>query len=212
MREAAGIISCMDHYWESLEGQNWFAGADIYRAQVARAADDALFVELGSWKGRSASCMGVEIINSGKRIRFYAVDNWEGFDNAAYRADSDVKGGTLYEAFLKNVEPVRHVVNPLRHDSAQAASMFSDHSVDFLYVDASHTYDGVTKDLEAWWPKVKHGGVVAGDDWLSEEQEGSTVWGIQKAVSQFAARNRLAFTVFPGWQNSSWLQWQMTKP
>lgn len=43
----------------------------------------------------------------------------------------------------------------IRSDTAAAAEQFEDGSVDFLYIDASHTYDAVLADLVAWYPKVK---------------------------------------------------------
>ena len=37
--------------------------------------------------------------------------------------------------------------------------------IDFLYVDADHSYDGVRADLEAWMPHVRSGGLIVGDDY-----------------------------------------------
>ena len=76
-----------------------------------------------------------------------------GSDEAAHRADADVTSGQLYGAFLKNIGPVADLVHPIRADSSAAATQFSDHSIDFLYVDAGHTYDAVKRDVVAWWPR-----------------------------------------------------------
>ena len=111
-RSATGLwhSSLMEHYWQDLplevDGRHWFAGVDIYSEQVRRAQDGAVFVELGAWKGRSTSFMGVEIHNSNKRIKFYAVDHWRGSDETAHCEDPDVRAERLFEAFEGNIAPV----------------------------------------------------------------------------------------------------------
>lgn len=39
-------------------------------------------------------------------------------------------------------------------------------SIDFLFIDGDHTYDGVARDFELWKPLVTHGGYVAFHDIL----------------------------------------------
>jgi hypothetical protein len=68
--------SKMDHFNTSIQG--WFGFHNLYSEIVAKADHGAHFVEVGSWKGKSASYMAVEIINTGKRIRFDCVDTWRG--------------------------------------------------------------------------------------------------------------------------------------
>lgn len=41
-----------------------------------------------------------------------------------------------------------------------------------MYVDARHDRKGVLADLEAWWPKVRPGGILAGHDFTTQE-----IWG-----------------------------------
>jgi len=49
------------------------------------------------------------------------------------------------------------------------ATEFSDAAVDFVYVDALHDRVGVLRDLEAWWPKLRAGGVMAGHDYMTQD-------------------------------------------
>lgn len=197
----------MEHFWQDLppevDGLKWFAGVTIYSDQVRRARDGAVFVELGAWKGRSASFMGVEISNSRKRIDFYVVDHWRGSDEPAHHADPDVRAGRLFEVFERNIAPVKDYVRTIQGDSADSAQRFDDGSVDFVYVDASHEYEGVKRDLNAWWPKLRPGGVLAGDDWQFE--------GVARAVLEFAHKHGLSHRVLPGNPND-WKQWEISKP
>lgn len=153
----------MNHFYKSIPG--WFSFSDVYVDAVARAEPGAVFVEVGAWKGKSAAFMGVEIENSGKCIRFFVVDHWQGSDEAAHHADQDVRNGTLYEAFCRNTAPVSKNIIAMRMSSVEAAARFADGSVDFLLLDGDHSLEGMRADLEAWLPKMKPGATIAGDDW-----------------------------------------------
>lgn len=152
----------MKHFYQTIDG--WFNFENIYREAVKKANKKAVFVEVGSWKGCSTSFLAVEIANSGKRIEFYAVDTWDAQNDPYYKDDPDVIHGKLYERFLKNTEPVQKLITPLRMTSSEAADLFVFEYVDFVFIDGTHTYDAVKADIAAWLPKMKVGGVIAGDD------------------------------------------------
>lgn len=52
------------------------------------------------------------------------------------------------------------------------AEKFPDEHFDFIYVDARHDYKGVLQDLTFWWPKLRKGGVMAGDDYVTMDDLG----------------------------------------
>lgn len=159
----------MEHFYENIEG--WFSYDYIYKHVVETASDNELFVEVGSFKGKSSSFLAVEIANSGKKIRLDCVDTWQGSSEHQQGAECEVKEvveGTLYETFLKNIEPVKHIINPVRMTSLEAAKLYEDNSVDFIMIDGEHTYEAVKADIQAWLPKMKDGGVMTGDDAFSE--------------------------------------------
>jgi predicted O-methyltransferase YrrM len=159
----------MEHYYHTI-GQDWFTYPDLYRSMVYRFPDGANFVEVGSWKGRSACFMGVEIHNSGKRILMDCVDTFEGSDEHRDPANQNhdpvlsTRDG-LYAEFLRNTRPLRHLITPIRLASVDAASLYDDQSLDFVFIDAAHDYDSVLTDIAAWRGKVKPGGVLAGHDY-----------------------------------------------
>jgi hypothetical protein len=69
----------------------------------------------------------------------------------------------------------------LSHD---AAPLFPDAHFDWMYVDASHFYDDVKRDLAAFFPKLKPGGHIAGDDY---GRRGIWDHGVTRAVDEFRA-------------------------
>ena len=154
----------MEHVYEDPKfGPPWFGFQDIYKEAVERASDGANFVEVGSFMGKSTSYMCVEIINSGKNIYFDCVDTWEG--SIEHQEMDIVKEKKLYDIFMKNMNEFLHVVNPIKMTSIDAANYYLDKSLDFVFIDASHEEQDVKDDIDAWLPKIKDGGVLAGDDW-----------------------------------------------
>lgn len=152
-------------YFEQIEG--WFGPREqqLYEHQVAIAASPARFVEVGSWMGRSSTCMAEAIRNSGKQIDFSCVDTWRGSEE--HQQFSVVRDDALYEKFLTNIDPFRDLIQPLRMTSLEAASTFDFESLDFVFLDAAHDFANVVADIEAWLPKVRPTGVIAGHDYLS---------------------------------------------
>jgi predicted O-methyltransferase YrrM len=72
--------------------------------------------------------------------------------------------------------------SPRPRDDARRGKVWSE-PIDFLYIDADHSYDGVTADLEAWVPHVKPGGLIVGDDY------GNAIYpGVKRAWDEFEAR------------------------
>jgi predicted O-methyltransferase YrrM len=151
----------MKHFHDRIQG--WFHCADLYHQMVQQAAPSAVFVEIGAWKGKSAAFMGVEIENSGKLINFHVVDHFNG--SKEHQNDPSITGKTLYGEFVENISPVRDHIILWPSASAGVAATFQPHSVDFCYIDASHEYEDVKADIEAWLPKMKPGGTLAGDDY-----------------------------------------------
>jgi cephalosporin hydroxylase len=148
----------------------------LYRKMVKQFPSGSHFVEVGSWKGRSAAHLAVEIINSGKEIKLDCVDTWLG--GVEHQHMPEVINNELYLMFLQNISPVSHIITPKRMTSLEGAATYEDHSLDFVFIDASHEYEDVIADLHAWYPKVKPGGVIAGHDYLVFED-------VTKAVREF---------------------------
>lgn len=68
--------------------------------------------------------------------------------------------------------------------SDQVCDIFEDDYFDWIYIDGNHMYEFVRKDLELYYHKVKHGGIIAGDDYV---EGGWWQGGVRKAVDEFIA-------------------------
>lgn len=67
-------------------------------------------------------------------------------------------------------------------ESIEVAKTFADGSLDFVFIDAEHTCEAALADLQAWYPKVKPGGLVSGHDYDNYVQPD---WNVKLAVEQF---------------------------
>lgn len=155
----------MDHFYKNIDG--WFDFLDIYTEQVNIAQDGYHFVEIGAWLGCSTSYMAVEILNSGKHIQFDVVDTWQGSSNEIDGAHVLATETDIFNIFKENLKPVEHIINPIIKDSVEAAKLYKDNSLDFIFIDANHQHDDFTADVEAWYPKLKIGGYIGGHDYTS---------------------------------------------
>lgn len=162
-------------YWENIHGM--FNFDNIYTDMV-KEFDNAIFVEIGTWKGKSAIYMAEEINKYNKNIKFYTIDLFEvreGYD----KISDNVIGSSFYNEVLGNINPVKEYINIIKGNSSDIAKKFKDNSIDFLFIDGDHTYSGVKRDLENWFPKIKSGGVIGGHDY----SEASS--GVKMAVDQY---------------------------
>jgi SAM-dependent methyltransferase len=176
----------MEHFYHNI-GEDWFSYPQLYKRIVDNLQDGAHIVEVGSWKGRSAAFMSVEIINSNKNIKFDCVDTWKGsIEHTTYDVITEEK---LYDVFLSNIEPVKHIINPIRMTSIESSKSYEDNSLDFVFIDASHEYEDVKADILAWLPKVKIGGILAGHDY-------NTFEGVNRAVDEIFRINDLEISEY----------------
>jgi len=165
----------MEHYYQNI-GEDWFTYPNFYSSMAGSFQSGSRFVEVGSWRGRSACFLGVEIYNSGKDIRLDCVDTWNGSEE--HVGYDILENDGLYKEFLSNIEPIQNIVNPIRMESLKASELYEDESLDFVFLDASHKYEDIKEDLFAWYPKVKKGGIFAGHDYPTWTQ-------VVRAVDEF---------------------------
>lgn len=85
---------------------------------------------------------------------------------------------------IKRLKPYNCKI--IKDYSVNAAKQIEDESLDFVYIDGAHDYKNVRDDLEAWTPKVRVGGIVAGDDFYDFP---SGKGGVMKAVTEYTSHH-----------------------
>lgn len=95
-------------------------------------------------------------------LTMVGVDKWENIEIKSYSGhDLPPIGAAVRERALSYGERCRI----LHMDSVAAAAEVADGSLDFVFIDAFHSYESASADIRAWTPKVRPGGFVTGHDW-----------------------------------------------
>lgn len=164
--------------WASVPG--FFNYWPFYEEIAARLVDGDTICEVGVWLGRSIIYMAQLLKRQGKKVKLYAVDHFRGESNQKEHEETVKRaGGCLREQFEENVRRcgVADMITILDGDSAEMALQVKDGTLAFCFIDAAHDYESVKRDLTAWKPKVKAGGMLAGHDADYEP--------VMKAVKEF---------------------------
>jgi hypothetical protein len=163
---------------------------DARRLVLRRLPHASVGAEIGVWRGDFSA----RILRAVRPSKLHLIDPWAYQGANAYR--EAWYGGKLAadQAAMDDVhrrvarrfarEVAAGVVELHRSRSADAAREFPDAYFDWVYVDGDHLYDAVRDDLELFAPKLKAGGLLAGDDY------GLPGWwedGVTRAVDEFVA-------------------------
>ncbi|MGD8567331.1 MAG: class I SAM-dependent methyltransferase [Gammaproteobacteria bacterium] len=128
-------------------------------------------VEVGVRYGKNAEALLGRLPN----LTLCLVDRWE----KPVRGDSYYNSGDgiadrpnghfrkCYNEMLHRTKRYANRVHVRRQDSLSAAADFLKRGMafDFIFIDADHSYEGVKRDIQAWWLLVKDGGYLCGHDY-----------------------------------------------
>jgi len=168
----------MEHFYQNIPG--WFSYEYIYKDMIEQATDNSLFVEIGSYKGKSAAYMTVEIANSGKDIKFECIDPMELMGDYLLIPQAE-KDGYSSDDFHKRLESVKEYYHLNQMTSSKAVELYKDSSIDFIMIDGDHRYQGVKEDVLNFLPKMRPGGLMTGDDAFVPE----IIQAVKDAVAEY---------------------------
>jgi len=107
--------------------------------------------------------------------KLYLVDCWQGRQAVLFKP--------VQNRFNGNKK-----VCMLRTTSIKAGKLITE-PLDFVYIDADHSYKSVMQDLKVWTVKVKQGGFVCGHDYVKR-------WpGVRQAVFKFCNKRGICYSV-----------------
>ena len=145
--------------------------------KVQRAAFARLFCELDLSEGAEIGVKKGEfskiLCEHNPNLKLYCVDSW-GIDDKRY----DNRHNRYFETAKKMLAPFNTTMIPKR--SMDALADFEDESLDFVYIDANHSFDFCCPDIIFWANKVRPGGIVSGHDYYHHNRG-----GVVKAVDAY---------------------------
>lgn len=145
-------------------------------------------LELGVYKG----ALTQTIASRAPNMKLYGVDAWTGYDGYIDYPSDHLETVAYTQAKERasrypNVELVKGW-------SKDVAPNFADGSLDFIYIDANHTYPCIKEDLSLWVSKVKTGGIVMGHDYFDTSKSrrlSALNFGVVQAVNEWVADHNI---------------------
>jgi predicted O-methyltransferase YrrM len=178
-----GIGNNPDYQESYKDVPGWINDAEfIYEEIVNQAKDGDHFVEIGVLLGQSTTRMAELIKKSHKKIKFDAIDIFWLIPHTLERWEENGHPKQIYDYYINLTKlvptptimdivkhPLRNLkleeyVNFITCDEKYAHRLYDDNSLKFVWIDGDHGEDIVYNDLVNFWPKLKKGGVIAGDD------------------------------------------------
>lgn len=154
----------------------------MFRTKVPR---NSVGAEIGVARGDFSEV----ILAEAKPRKLHLVDCWTQqfgdyeLDPANVpQADHDAALNAVCARFESEIRS--GVVKVWRMFSIDAACMVPNR-LDWVYIDADHTYSSVLQDLYLWSPKVKKGGFIMGHDYASNPTSIADRFHVIEAVTRF---------------------------
>jgi len=135
---------------------------EVYNRFFQTLRDGDQFLEVGSFEGKSICYLATLVKQSGKEVKLWTVEI------------DPILGSKVKE----NIKVYDGIVSSLVGRSLFFAKYFEPRTLDIVFIDGDHEYEGVSNDIEAWLPKVKNGGIIAGHDYDTPFP------GVMKAVDE----------------------------
>jgi hypothetical protein len=137
--------------------------------------------EVGVWEGETSEALLQRFNN----LVLFMVDPWEKVPNMETMHKSADELKVAKSKALERTEFAktrRIIVDDVSVKAIELVLM----SLDFVFIDANHTYDYVKQDIQLWYERVRPGGIVSGHDYGGRvhDREG---WGVKRAVDEFTA-------------------------
>jgi uncharacterized Rossmann fold enzyme len=166
--------------------------------EPAPTAADLRAKSLFHWLGGRENPIGAEIgvfagelsrrLLSRTDLTLYLVDSWATHHSDVYAASGDFHASLtpdrqehFYRLTQQMVRFAGSRAKVVRETSVEAAKAIPDGSLDFVFIDADHSYEGCRADILAWSPKIKKGGFISGHDY---ENPDFPAWGVKQAVTE----------------------------
>lgn len=158
-------------------------------------------VELGVYKGQFTQTLARRAPN----MMIFAIDAWTTYDGYKDYPEGDLESVGWNQAVERCFRYPN--VQMIKAWSKDAVKTFPDASLDYLFIDANHTYECAKEDIALWAPKVKPGGIVMGHDYLDtsrSERLKHLEFGVIQAVNEWVEQNGIKHLFLTADNYPSW--------
>lgn len=110
---------------------------------------------------------------------FYLIDIFQ--HNSPHK---EYTSNTHYAYIINKFKSNEKIVIKKGYSNEQLNLLEPD-SLDYIYIDADHSYNGVKKDIEASYRVIKSGGIIQFNDYTTFSPVENTRYGVLHAVNEF---------------------------
>lgn len=109
--------------------------------------------------------------------KLYLVDMW---GSERYNEEMEREVKSRFEKSIKKGK-----ITVIKKDSLEACKVLDKKSLDWVYIDTTHTYNRTMKEIKSYSQKVKKGGLIMGHDYVMGNWINQTRYGVVEAVHKF---------------------------
>ncbi len=146
-------------------------------AIVVNAIINAFKLTKGAELGVRRGEFSASLLQHNPNLYMICVDIWE---DHPYLNEKGQPHNNNYHTFLSNIESVKYRCSQFKLLTIEAHKLVEDKSLDFIFIDATHTYDSLEKDIFLWKDKLKPGGILMGHDYHPEFDNSGMIHCIDK--------------------------------
>ena len=155
-------------------------------ADFVQARGYTVGVEVGTYLGEYAA----ELLRRVAFRKLFCIDLWNGCGMS-----KKYDGSKVYSLCQSRLDQFGRRVDMIRCSSIDGAGRFEMRNLDFIYIDADHSYEACKADIKAWFPCLRSGGMLAGHDYCNRRGK-----GVKRAVDElFHSNAHHTFERCPSW-------------
>lgn len=159
--------------------QEWISNKGLV-PYIKRQGEKLKGIEIGTCRAESTAyflekCPNIDLLTT--------IDPYKGYQDWNGEITQETVDRFM-EVAKKNLKQYGKRVKMLREGSVAVAGTFKDESVDFIFVDGDHSYDATLADCEAYYPKLKKGGIFCGHDY-------QTIESVKRSIDDFRTKYKI---------------------
>lgn len=144
--------------------------------------EDLIVAEIGVWRGRNAEFLAKNLSID----KMYLIDPYNTYDEYDSKTDIKEMRSAREQAHRRMKDQCK--VEWIEKYSNEAVTDINE-KLDYVYIDGNHSYKYVKNDVEDYYPLLREGGIMAGDDMDWD--------GVSQAITEFAFKNDLQLHLEP---------------
>jgi hypothetical protein len=139
--------------------------------------------EIGVYKGGFSEMLCLQ--NPG--VRLFCIDPWKVYDSEDPEpyAQNQEALDSFYQEAVDRLSKYHCTI--IRKPSMEAIKLFEPESLDFVYIDANHSYNNMKEDIEGWSKIVRKGGIVSGHDYGHFKHKDRNL-GTKRAINEYITK------------------------